>query len=498
MVSLGFVVTPERYDPDTLVRRAKYCSNDWTMFDLLLDRDAAEPAYRQLYRRISGAVLDGTLAEGTRLPSARALASQLGLARGTVEAAYGQLAGEGYIQGRGAAGTFVAAVAVSSVPVPGPLPRATRLASAPDGLPQPFQMGLPALDAFPRKLWTRLAARQAHTLGPLGLLASDPAGIAPLRQAIARYLAVARGIAVPPDQVIVTAGFQGALGLITRLPGLLDRPVWMEEPGYFRAWDGLTAAGAEIVPVPVDAEGLDVAAGRMLAPAARLAVVSPSHQSPLGMALSLPRRLQLLDWAATRGAWIVEDDYDSEFRYVGRPLPPLKSLDRGGRVLYVGTFNKTLFPGLRLGYLVAPPLLTPALVEYARLLGPLPAADAQATVAAFLVEGHFGRHVRRMRQLYATRRAALDAELERTFGRDRVQLSAGGMQILLRLDEGADDLVAIEACRAAGLAPSPLSRAYAGPAKRHGLILSFTNLTPEQAPAAVQRLARALSVPLRP
>jgi len=467
------------------------------MFDALLKRDAAEPAYRQLYRRISAAVLDGTLAEGARLPSARALASQLGLARGTVEAAYGQLAGEGYIQGRGAAGTYVASVAVPAAPLPVPVPRPAR-PTTPAGLPLPFQMGLPSLDAFPRKLWTRLAARQAHALSPSALLAPDPAGLAPLRQAIARYLAIARGIAVPPEQIIVTAGFQGALGLITRLPGMIDRPVWLEEPGYFLARAGLAAACARIVPVPVDGDGLDVAAGIALAPDARLVLVSPSHQSPLGMALSLPRRLQLLDWAASRDGWIVEDDYDSEFRYVGRPLPPLKSLDLAGRVLYVGTFSKTLFPGLRLGYLVAPPQLIPRLMEIAALLVPLPAADAQATLAAFLAEGHFGRHVRRMRQLYARRRAALAAELEQAFGADRVSLGAGGMQILLRLDDAVDDLAAVEACRAAGLAPSPLSRAYAGPNKRQGLLLSFTNLPPDQVPALVQRLARALSGALRP
>jgi GntR family transcriptional regulator / MocR family aminotransferase len=467
------------------------------MLDVLLDRAAAEPAYRQLYRRISAAVLDGTLAEGARLPSARALASQLGVARGTVEAAYGQLAGEGYIQGRGAAGTFIAPVAVPTASLPAPTPRAARPA-APRGTPLPFQMGLPALDVFPRKLWTRLAARQAHALSPSAMVGQDPAGIAPLRQAIARYLAVARGIAVPPEHVIVTAGFQGALGLITRLLDVADRPVWMEEPGYFKASYGLRAAGARIVQVPVDQDGLDIAAGVALAPDARLAIVSPSHQSPLGMALSLPRRLQLLDWAAACGGWIVEDDYDSEFRYVGRPLPPLKSLDRAGRVLYVGTFSKTLFPGLHLGYLVAPPPLTQRLADCAAMLAPLAAADAQATLAAFLAEGHFGRHVRRMRQLYARRRAALAAELEKTFGAERVMLGAGGMQILLRLDDAIDDLAMVEACGAAGLAPSPLSRAYGGPSKRQGLLLSFTNLPPEQAPALVQRLARALSGALRP
>ncbi|HEV2677942.1 MAG TPA: PLP-dependent aminotransferase family protein [Aliidongia sp.] len=467
------------------------------MFDHLLDRAADEPAYRQLYRRISAAVLDGTLAIGARLPSARSLASQLGIARGTVEAAYGQLAGEGYIIGRGAAGTFVAAVAVvgRNLPVPAPaIPRA--MGSA--GGPLPFQMGLPALDRFPRKLWSRLAARQAHVLSTAALLTPDPAGIAPLRHAIARYLAVARGIAVLPEQVIVTAGFQGALGLICRVLEIAGRPVWMEEPGYFLGRDGLAAAGAHIVGVPVDGEGLDVAAGIALAPTARLAMVSPSHHSPLGVALSLPRRLQLLGWAATEGSWIVEDDYDSEFRYVGRPLPPLKSLDRVGRVLYVGTFSKALFPGLRLGYLVAPAELTERLAETAALLAPLPAADSQATLAAFLAEGHFGRHIRRMRQLYARRRAALARELERQFGRERVSLGAGGMHVLLGLDDGVDDVAAVEACELAGLAPSALSRAYAGPAQRHGLLLSFTNLEPAQAPAVVQRLARALSMPARP
>ena len=463
----------------------------------LLDRGATEPAYRQLYRRISAAVLSGALAEGTRLPSARSLASQLGIARGTVEAAYGQLAGEGYIQGRGAAGTFVAAVAGAASLQPAPVVATPALPVATGGA-LPFQMGLPALDRFPRKLWARLAARQAHGLATGMLLTQDPAGLPSLRAAIARYLAVARGISVPPEQIIVTAGYQGALGLVTRALDVAGEPVWMEEPGYFLARAALAAAGARIVGVPVDGAGLDVAAGRMLAPRARLALVSPSHQSPLGMALTLPRRLQLLDWAAASDAWIVEDDYDSEFRYVGRPLPPLKSLDRADRVLYIGTFSKTLFPGLRLGYLVAPSPLVRPLVDLTMLLAPLAAADAQAALAAFLIEGHFGRHIRRMRQLYAGRRAALAQALERQFGSGQVALGAGGMHVLLRLDDMADDREIEVACRAAGLGPSALSDFYAGPDKRRGLLLSFTNVPPDEAPALVQRLARVLSMALRP
>ena len=463
------------------------------MFDDLLDRSLAEPAYFQLYRRISAAVLNGTLAEGARLPSARSLASQLGITRGTVEEAYGQLAGEGYIQGRGAAGTFVASVArVTAVPAP-IVP--ARVVPASERGPLPFQMGLPALDLFPRKLWARLAARQAHGLSSRALEVPDPAGIPALRQAIGRYLAVARGIDVSPEQVIVTAGFQGALGLLARALDVAGRPVWIEEPGYFMARHGLTAAGARLVPGPVDGEGLDVAAGVALAPDARLALVSPSHHPSLGMALSLPRRLQLLDWAAKHEAWIVEDDYDSEFRYVGRPLPPLKSLDRAERVLYAGTFSKTLFPGLRIGYLVAPASLTGRLVETAAMLAPMPAADSQATIAAFLTEGHFGRHIRRMRRHYAQRRAALAHALEREFGAAAVALGAGGMHVLLRLSDGTNDKAVAAACLTAGLTPSTLSTAYAGPVKRQGLLLSFTNLPPEQARAMVQRLAVAVGAP---
>ena len=245
---------------------------------------------------------------------------------------------------------------------------APRLAThRPPENPLPFRMGLPALDAFPRKLWSRLSTRAARGLGTPELIYPHPAGDRPLREAIAAYLGVSRGIACTAEQVMVTAGFQGALALARSLLLHPGDAVWVEDPGYPLARQALGAAGVQISPVPVDREGLQVDVGIATAPNARLAVVTPTHQSPLGVALSLPRRLALLGWAAATGAWVLEDDYDSEFRYIGHPLPALKSLDRGGRVLYAGSFSKVLFPGLRLGYLVVPDQLAAIAMMAARL-----------------------------------------------------------------------------------------------------------------------------------
>ena len=249
-------------------------------------------------------------------------------------------------------------------------------------------------------------ARRTRASGLTRWRYPDPSGLLPLREAIAAYLGVSRGILCTPDQVLVTAGFQGALALVARVLLRTGDPVWVEDPGYHLARQALEAAGATLVPVRVDRDGMRVAAGVVAAPRARLAVVTPTHQSPLGVALSLPRRLALLAWAAEAGAWVLEDDYDSEFRYTGHPLPALKSLDRGGRVLYAGSFSKVLFPALRLGYLVVPDELAEAFARASRLwsLG-LPSLE-QRVVAAFMAEGHFARHLRRMRSLYAARRQA--------------------------------------------------------------------------------------------
>jgi GntR family transcriptional regulator/MocR family aminotransferase len=460
---------------------------------LRLDRRGAAPLYRQLYERIRQAILKGNLAPGTRLPSSRSLASQLATARGTVELAYAMLASEGYVEGRSAAGTVVApTLDTRRPPSRGRRPAAPHRAGAAAEMSPPllFQMGLPALDAFPRKLWSRLAARRARSLPGSAFFYQDAAGYRPLREAIVNYLAIARGLVCRSDQVFITAGYQGALALVTRVLLKPGDPVWFEDPGYYRGREALALAGASIVPVPVDAEGIDVEEGRRRAPWARLAVVTPTHQAPLGATLSLKRRLALLWWAASAGAWVVEDDYDSEFRYQGRPLPALKSLDEEARVFYVGTFSKVLLPGLRLGYLVVPAVEIDRFARAASLLMPAQALLDQMVVADFMIEGHFARHIKRMRQLYAERRAALAAALEARLGdRLRLELQRGGMHLIAWLDERMSDVALAERARAQGIVLHPLSAQLIEARYPPAVGLSFTNLPVESAPREVERLA---------
>ena len=384
------------------------------------------PLHRQLYEEIRTAVLCGRLSSGARLPSTRALAADLAVSRNTVAGAFDQLLAEGYIEGRLGADTFVVQAlpdellrvphgvpAPTRDPAPAPvlsrrgqMLAATAVSPAPrDGSACAFRPGIPVLDAFPRDLWARPSAR-LYRHSASGLLSyGDPTGYPPLRRAIAEYLRAARGIDCFPEQVIVTSGSQQALDLAARV--LLDPgdTAWVEDPGYGGARGALTAAGVRCAPVPVDAEGLSVTQGEALAPQARMAYVSPSHQYPLGVTMSLPRRMALLSWARRRGAWIAEDDYDSEFRYAGRPLAALQGLDPAGRVIYIGTFSKVLFPALRLGYLVAPAGVVDAFAAARALTDRHPPGPSQAVVAEFLSAGHFARHIRRMRTLYPDARA---------------------------------------------------------------------------------------------
>lgn len=464
------------------------------------DPRSSKSLYRQIYERFREAIRNGALRPGERLPSARSLASQLSAARGTVDLAYSLLSTEGYIVGRGAAGTFVAPGLTAALRRS---PNRSRDASSAGVLAQPtvpragiapFQIGAPALDAFPRALWCRLSARRARTLTVETMISDGPAGYAPLRDAIVSYLTVSRGIRCHAGQVIITTGFQGALSLVTRAFLRPGDEVWFEEPGYPSARDALETAGAKVIPTPVDSEGLDVAEAANRAPLARFVYVTPAHQYPLGISLTLPRRLALLSWAARCKAWIIEDDYDSEFRYESRPLPALKSLDEAGRVLYVGTFSKVLFPGLRLGYLVVPEAEVDRVKRVCHLLYRGQSVFMQTVVADFMSEGHFARHIKRMRTLYEERRTALANALADVFeDRLTVQLQAGGMHLIGRLRLQQDDRDLVARAKAHGLAPGALSWWYANPGRsEHGLVLSFTNISSENALEVARRLRRAI------
>lgn len=478
-----------------------------------LDSTTGEPYYRQIYGRLRGAVADGMLRPGDRIPSARALAAELGLARGTVEAAYSLLAAEGYVEARGQAGTVIAAGVRPRAPAPTSKPAAaparTSAAATPyPGLPdeghaarqgpRPFQMGIPALDAFPRKIWARLAARAARATQAADMLYPAPAGLMALRTEIARYLQLSRGIDCRAEQVFITSGYRDSLNLITRTLFKPGDKVWVEDPGYAPTAALLREAGMQLVGVPVDADGMQVAHGLQHAARARAAVVTPAHHSPCCVALSLPRRLALLEWAAREQAWIVEDDYDGEYRYVSRPLPALKSLDRDDRVLYAGTFSKVLFPAIRLGYLVVPHAQVERFGNGARLFSGAAPALTQHIVADFMAEGHFARHIQRMRRLYAQRRTMTIAGLEAVL-HPHVQIDSppGGMHLLLRLQGRRSDRVLAEKMRQHGMFSRALSECLLAP--RAGvppmIMLSFTNIDSRRRAADLGRRILALLAP---
>jgi GntR family transcriptional regulator/MocR family aminotransferase len=478
-----------------------------------LDRRAALPIHRQIYEGYRQAILDGRVRPGQRLPSTRALAQDLAVSRIVVVTAFAQLVAEGYVASRVGAGTVVSAELPEPRPVRAraaqgatsglaakpvrPGPRRVNKSPLPpldepwNALRGPFRLSQPALDAFPLALWTRLAVRQVRRMPAQHMVYGDALGLPALREALAAHLRTFRSVACTADQILVVSGSQQALSLAFRALIAPGDAAWLEEPGYHGARDALLLAGARIVPVPVDDDGLDVDAGVRRAEGARAVYVTPSHQYPLGSAMSAARRVQLLDWARRAGAWIVEDDYDSEYRYDGHPLASLHGLDRDARVVYVGTFSKILFPGLRVGYLVVPPDLVP---HFRRLRGAtdiFPAPATQAVLAAFIAEGHFARHLRRMRTLYAERRRALVAAIEREVGDAGVRVVGGaaGMHLVALLPEGTDDhALALRAVRA-GLSVAPLSDCYAEPRRAMpGVVLGFGSTRPREMTAAVKRL----------
>ena len=442
------------------------------------------------------------------------LAEELGVSRNTIVLAFELLGSEGYLKSRIGSGTFVTdalpeqllqvaspatrdAVATEAdvrLSRRGQLVAGLRITSRGRAAGQrPFQPGAPALDAFPFDVWTRLTARVLRRLSPSAYSYGDPAGYRPLREAIAAYLRTARAVRCTPEQVIVVGGAQQGADLAARL--LLDDgdAAWVEDPGYLGARAALASAGARIVAVPVDDEGLRVDAGEAAAPTARLAYATPSYQFPTGATMSLRRRLELLAWATRADAWVIEDDYDSEYRYAGPPLTSLQGLDESGRVIYLGTFSKVLFPALRIGYLVVPPPLVDAFVTAKSVADRQGSVLEQAVLADFIGEGHFSRHLRRMRVLYQERqRLLVEAAARHLSGLLEVAPADAGMHLIGWLPEGADDAEAARRAAAAGLMVPPLSLYGIEPGRRGGLVLGYPAFSGAEIDAAARRLAGVL------
>jgi len=374
-----------------------------------------------LYGELRGAILDGRLATGTRLPASRDFAGQYGVSRGTVVSVFERLQAEGYIASRVGFGTLV-----NRVPVVRPArqmsatpPAYIRRAVSAHELPRPwvdlplrkgihpFRIGGPATDAFPSKVWGQISARYARNFSSWLRTGADGAGYRPLRDAVADYLRATRGVRCNSEQIVIVSGAQQALDLLARLLLKEHDPVWMEDPGYFGASIAFGNVGAEIIPVPVDEEGLSVSAGEKICPHARGVYLTPAHQFPLGVTMSLERRMAVLQWAKRTGSFVIEDDYDSEFRFEGKPVPSLQSLDNHSNVILVGTFSKTLFESLRLGYVVLPPSLVDCFLAFRYRTDFRNSNFDQAVLCEFIVEGHLARHMRRMRELYGSRLAAL-------------------------------------------------------------------------------------------
>jgi GntR family transcriptional regulator / MocR family aminotransferase len=482
------------------------------LLSLKLDPASARPVGLQLYIALRALILDGALRPGDRLPASRTVAADLGISRTTVVEAFERLAAEGLTEARTGACTFVnralathalpgaraeAAVAASEQAAP----RLSRRIAVASNLlvdrlphePRAFTTALPAFDAFPMALWSRCVAKhwRAHRDVVMGY--GDPRGYGPLRRAIATHLRANRAISCEAEQIFIVNGAQEAFQL---LAGLLLDPgdaVWFENPGAIGARNCFAAAGARLVPVPVDDEGMVVEEALRLAPRFRLAFVTPSHQQPLGSTLSLQRRLALLDAARQAAAWIVEDDYDGEFCYQGHPPPTLKSIDGGGRVVYVGTFSKTLFPALRLGYMVAPPTLVEVFERLLRAFVPGVPANPQAVVADFMDEGHFAAHIRRMRRLYADRQQALlDAAGERLAGVLDLRPTHTGLHTVGRLHPGTDELALARGAWNRGVTAVALQRYCIAPIEERGLVLGFSGIDIRQIRAGVDVLACVL------
>jgi GntR family transcriptional regulator/MocR family aminotransferase len=478
---------------------------------IALDPGGATPMYQQLSEWFRRAIIEGRLRPGQRIPSSRNLAEELRISRIPVLGAYEQLCAEGYLETFTGAGTCVA----RSIPEARKVKRAARVTRPDDAnrshgisararsMTSPaspwlknmgaFRVGLPALDHLPLGVWSKLVHRHWREPSHDLLAYGDPMGYLPFREAIAEYLGVFRGVRCDAAQIMVTAGSQQALQILGHV--LLDAgdSVWMEEPGYPGAHQALAMAGVRLAPVPVDREGMRVAEGIQRYPEARAVYITPSHQFPLGTTLSAARRLALLDWAAHGGVWIIEDDYDSEFRFGGRPVPALQGLDPDGRVIYLGTFSKVLFPALRLAYVVLPTGLAEAFCAAREATDTFSSPLYQVVMADFLRAGHFARHIRRMRKLYMQRRTALvDAIAKHVPDRLEIVAADTGMHLVALLPPGMDDVAVSRAAARKGVSVRPLSLCCLQPPARGGLIFGYGGASVPQINVGIRDLKTVL------
>jgi GntR family transcriptional regulator / MocR family aminotransferase len=478
---------------------------------ITVDRSSSTPLHRQIYDAYREGIVEGRLRPGQRIPSTRILASEIRVSRFPVLNAYAQLLAEGYFESRVGAGTVVS----SSLPeqltlsksngsrfssCSGPRRTAHCCSIFPGIEASPwlrvlgaFRVGQVAFDQFPVQVWSSLVARHCRQMNLQSAHYGDHMGFRRLREAIANYLKIARLVRCEPEQVMIVNGSQQALEITAQV--LFDRGdrVWVEEPGYRLAREVFCLHGCRPVPVPVDAEGLDVAAGIREFRRARAAFVSPSHQFPLGVTMSASRRLQLLDWAQSSGAWIIEDDYDAEYRYQSSPIASLQGLDSNERVIYIGTFSKVLFPALRLGYLVIPQDLVVRFLTIRRAMDLGPPTLPQEVLADFIEEGHFARHIRRMRVLYGQYRRALVASLNAELpGIVEVVGDDAGMHLAVTLPGGHDDVEIAHRAARQKLSLFPLSPSYSGANPQPGFILGFGGTTTREIPHAVEKLRKIL------
>lgn len=472
-----------------------------------VSKNASKSLHRQVYEGYRQAIMDGSLRAGQRVPSTRVLATELGISRIPVISAYAQLVAEGYFEGRIGSGTVVSQSLPARIVAP---PSASRPAAVHRSserkvskrckcLPgaegfyrrrvMPFSVSQIAFEHFPLRTWNRLIMLHSRRSSASSLDYGDPMGARDLREAIATYLRTARGARCEAEQIMIVGGSQHGLEIAARV--LLDPgdPVWMEEPGYDFARRIFAMSGCPVVPVPVDTEGLNVAAGVKKCPGARAVLVTPSHQYPLGLTMSASRRLQLLDWAETSRSWIIEDDYDSEYRYEGMPVTSLQGLDRNERVIYVGTFSKVLFPSLRIGYVVVPADLVERFLAVRFAFDISPPTFLQMVLADFIRDGHFGRHIRRMRSVYRERRDALICCLrEELSSAAHIEGGQTGLHLCLVLNGVSDGDIAARAFPQ-NLSLTPLSRFYARRPGRQGLVLGFGSTPAEKMAAAAHKLA---------